>query len=217
MTGAALRELDEASGAASPVPPPSLTRVGAKPFLCIRCQYWGVGSKALVGAGMRSRCRAPRTKKIDFLLLRDATVKNSRHPRRFNLAKRYAQRRTDRLRQLRHETLEERRLLALDPLAIADMDIDFGDLPAPYNTTLAQNGPLHEITDNLFLGDTPDDEADGQPDASALGDDSDGNDDEDGVSLDKWRNPFTQKDIPKHVLPGRNLGDSGQRQWQRIP
>ena len=72
--------------------------------------------------------------------------------------------------------------------AVADRAIDLtllcydlGDLPATYPiTTLADDGARHSIG-NLFLGPTVDRESDGQPNASALGDDISG-DDDDGVS-----------------------------------
>jgi len=62
---------------------------------------------------------------------------------------------------------------------------DFGDLPSPYATTLTDGGPQHTIlpTDNPTLGTLVDAEVDGQPDAAAQGDDSNGADDEDGVTL----------------------------------
>jgi len=60
--------------------------------------------------------------------------------------------------------------------------LDFGDAPDPtYPTLSASNGAAHVIVPNIFLGLTIDPEADGQPDATATGDDNDGNDDEDGV------------------------------------
>jgi len=68
--------------------------------------------------------------------------------------------------------------------------LDFGDAPdalaAPiYPTLLANNGARHVIA-GPWLGDAndvPDSEPDGQPDPNALGDDNDGNDDEDGVQI----------------------------------
>ena len=62
---------------------------------------------------------------------------------------------------------------------------DFGDLPSPYATTLADNGPRHVIlpSGNPTLGAAVDPETDGQPNASATGDDTNGSDDEDGVTL----------------------------------
>jgi len=61
-------------------------------------------------------------------------------------------------------------------------ELDFGDAPdLPYPTLLANNGARHVIVPGVFLGASIDPEADGQPNAAALGDDNDGNDDEDGV------------------------------------
>ncbi|MGB2821457.1 MAG: GEVED domain-containing protein, partial [Phycisphaerae bacterium] len=69
-------------------------------------------------------------------------------------------------------------------------ELDFGDAPeiagaTGYPTTLANNGARH-ILGGPWLGDDtdfPDWEPDGQPDPNALGDDNDGNDDEDGVQI----------------------------------
>ena len=60
-------------------------------------------------------------------------------------------------------------------------ELDFGDAPVPYPTTLAQNGARHAIIPAMYLGQSVDSETDGQPDPFAMGDDMDGNDDEDGV------------------------------------
>jgi hypothetical protein len=61
-------------------------------------------------------------------------------------------------------------------------DLDFGDLPAGYKTTRADNGARHVITEQLYLGTTPPDgEPDGLPSAPANGDDSNATDDEDGI------------------------------------
>ncbi|WP_229663328.1 CshA/CshB family fibrillar adhesin-related protein, partial [Microbacterium album] len=70
------------------------------------------------------------------------------------------------------------------------LPIDFGDAPDSYGTTLANNGPRHNIpgydADNhtapLMLGRTIDSETDGQPGPGADGDDTNGIADEDGVS-----------------------------------
>jgi uncharacterized repeat protein (TIGR01451 family) len=63
------------------------------------------------------------------------------------------------------------------------LEIDFGDAPDPtYPTLLASDGARHLIT-GPFLGASVDGESDAQPNATATGDDSDGNDDEDGVTL----------------------------------
>ena len=50
--------------------------------------------------------------------------------------------------------------------------LDLGDLPDAYGTTLANNGPRHVTTENLYLGQCVDAEADGQPSPLATGDDS---------------------------------------------
>ena len=65
-------------------------------------------------------------------------------------------------------------------------ELDFGDAPDPagammYPTTLANNGARHVIDYQIYMGISIDSELDGQPDATATGDDNDGNDDEDGV------------------------------------
>ncbi|HFQ94828.1 MAG TPA: hypothetical protein ENK32_12500, partial [Anaerolineae bacterium] len=62
------------------------------------------------------------------------------------------------------------------------VEVDWGDLPsASYETVLADNGARHLIDGQAFLGAGVDAELDGQPTNTALGDDNDGNDDEDGV------------------------------------
>ncbi len=60
--------------------------------------------------------------------------------------------------------------------------LDFGDAPNSYGTTLASNGPRHGAV-GVFLGATRDTEADGQPNATATGDDASGVDDEDGITF----------------------------------
>lgn len=57
---------------------------------------------------------------------------------------------------------------------------DLGDLPNGYSTLRASNGPRHVVS-TLVLGATVDDETDGFPDASGLGDDANNTDDEDGI------------------------------------
>ena len=64
--------------------------------------------------------------------------------------------------------------------------MDFGDAPqvptSPgYRTTLANDGARHVIDPAVYLGYGVDGDPDGQPDAQALGDDNDGNDDEDAI------------------------------------
>ncbi len=77
---------------------------------------------------------------------------------------------------------------------VGNAQLDWGDLPDPaYPTLSANNGPRHAMTPALYLGACVDGEADGQPNATATGDDvAVGNpvfgnaqctDDEDGVTL----------------------------------
>jgi hypothetical protein len=65
---------------------------------------------------------------------------------------------------------------------IPENGLDFGDAPdSPYHTLLANYGAYHVIDPAIYLGEKIDAELDGQPQAQALGDDNDGNDDEDGI------------------------------------
>ncbi|MCU0858209.1 MAG: GEVED domain-containing protein [Pontiellaceae bacterium] len=62
--------------------------------------------------------------------------------------------------------------------------LDFGDAPAPYPVLYINNGARHLIPSAYWLGAVPPDhEPEGQPDAQALGDDSSGTADEDGVTV----------------------------------
>jgi len=66
----------------------------------------------------------------------------------------------------------------------AELSLDWGDAPDPtYPTLRASNGAYHTIVPGVFLGGGVDAEVDGQPKPNAQGDDSDGNDDEDGVTF----------------------------------
>jgi|GEM_PF-4341268 len=58
---------------------------------------------------------------------------------------------------------------------------DFGDATDELNTTIAHNGALHLIRNDVHLGQSIDAEDNGQPDPLARGDDSNGVADEDGV------------------------------------
>ena len=76
------------------------------------------------------------------------------------------------------------------PTVSGPPEYDFGDAPAGdfapgYPTLLVHNGARHAIGGPWLGGndDKPDAEDDGQPDPNALGDDDDGNDDEDGVFI----------------------------------
>ena len=63
------------------------------------------------------------------------------------------------------------------------ISFDMGDLPAPYPTLLAENGPLHVSGSPLFFGPGIDADNDGQPTADADGDDIDAQgDDESGIT-----------------------------------
>lgn len=71
-----------------------------------------------------------------------------------------------------------------------ELSLDYGDAPDPsYPTLLASNGGRHVLVSGVFLGNSVDSEPDGQPDPGALGDDNDGNDDEDGVLFTSPINP----------------------------
>ncbi|MBE0638108.1 MAG: PKD domain-containing protein [Bacteroidales bacterium] len=59
---------------------------------------------------------------------------------------------------------------------------DFGDCPDPfYPTLLINNGARHLIDPEVYLGSLIDADTEGQPDATAQGDDNDGVNDDDGV------------------------------------
>ncbi|NQT17348.1 MAG: FG-GAP repeat protein, partial [Planctomycetes bacterium] len=69
-------------------------------------------------------------------------------------------------------------------LFLAQESGDYGDAPDPdYPTLFASDGARHLVDLNgPFMGTFPDVEPDGQHDATATADDTDGNDDEDGLS-----------------------------------
>ena len=73
-------------------------------------------------------------------------------------------------------------------ISVSSVALDFGDAPASYSTTLANDGPRHVIG-SLFLGPAVDPEVDGQPDPTALGDDNNSTgrgpfvDDEGGITF----------------------------------
>ncbi|MEM9597822.1 MAG: GEVED domain-containing protein [Acidobacteriota bacterium] len=73
---------------------------------------------------------------------------------------------------------------ALDATCTSLLPLDWGDAPDPTYPTLAANdGARHEATGPM-LGAARDGDADGQPNATATGDDTDaGGDDEDGVTF----------------------------------
>ncbi|MCC6233546.1 MAG: hypothetical protein IT580_12925, partial [Verrucomicrobiales bacterium] len=72
-------------------------------------------------------------------------------------------------------------------ISAPEVKMDFGDAPDPtYPTTLKSNGARHRVNPDVFLGRRIDAETDGQPTASATGDDAapaGSASDEDGVAL----------------------------------
>jgi uncharacterized repeat protein (TIGR01451 family)/fimbrial isopeptide formation D2 family protein len=109
---------------------------------------------------------------------------------------------------------------------------DYGDAPDTYGTTDAADGPHHHVTSALRLGADSEFDADGQPTAGADGDDTNRNDDEDGVSA-----PIIQtsgRPTPVTVSAANNLAieatlagwidlndngtfDAGERQTVPVP
>ena len=91
--------------------------------------------------------------------------------------------------------VEDYRVIIVDALQ------DFGDAPSPYPTLYNEDdnlsGAYHALSvGGLHLGDTVDDELDGQPNAHATGDDNDSPvDDEDGVVAENWFVPGQSTDI----------------------
>lgn len=81
--------------------------------------------------------------------------------------------------------------------------LDFGD--APSGTTLADNGAFHVIAGGLQLGSTVDAEADGRPHGEANGDDQDGSDDEDGVTIPARIARWTTFEVPVDVVGSGRL------------
>ncbi|MBN1361571.1 MAG: LamG domain-containing protein [Sedimentisphaerales bacterium] len=74
--------------------------------------------------------------------------------------------------------------LVITGRAAAEDKLDFGDAPDPkYPTLLASNSARHTVVPGVYLGNDVDTDPDGQPDATATGDDNDGTDDEDGVAF----------------------------------
>ena len=67
-----------------------------------------------------------------------------------------------------------------------EINVDFGDAPAPYPTLMADDGARHITSPGYLLGAFMDAEYDGQPDAGAAGDDNTGVDDENGVTFDAY-------------------------------
>lgn len=82
-------------------------------------------------------------------------------------------------------------LIKLAELILVRCRMDWGDAPDSYflpgyPTLAMNNGARHEIDPKVFLGDRIDPERDGQPNATATGDDLNKLDDEDGVKFLTW-------------------------------
>jgi|GEM_PF-5271394 hypothetical protein len=98
----------------------------------------------------------------------------------------------------------------LNAFALFDNNLmDFGDAPDSYATLLASNGAGHLIVAGLFLGNTIDDESDGQPTSLADGDDLNNIDDEDGVDF-PW--PLT-KGTPNVASVMTSVGGGFLNAW----
>lgn len=72
----------------------------------------------------------------------------------------------------------------LDPDGLApsrELDMDYGDAPESYGTSLNADGARHRVRPGIRLGARIDADLGGRPDASAAGDDGDASADEDGV------------------------------------
>jgi len=69
-------------------------------------------------------------------------------------------------------------------LGTTDNGYDFGDVVDPtFATLMASNGARHILVPGILLGERIDSDLDGQPDGDANGDDMDGSDDDDGVTV----------------------------------
>jgi uncharacterized repeat protein (TIGR01451 family) len=97
--------------------------------------------------------------------------------------------------------------------------IDLGDLPdtsagigiGNYSTLVANLGAQHDIVPGLFMGATVDNEADGQPNATALGDDATGTpDDEDGVTVSDLTNVPALAATPVRVTATNTTGTAAK-------
>ncbi|MEC9093888.1 MAG: GEVED domain-containing protein, partial [Planctomycetota bacterium] len=80
--------------------------------------------------------------------------------------------------------------LAFDTLVENTATLDFGDAPDPLNATdgeyptlIVHDGARHLLEVGPFLGSGVDADPDGQPDGNSMGDDGDGFDDEEGVTI----------------------------------
>jgi hypothetical protein len=101
-------------------------------------------------------------------------------------------------------------------------EFDFGDAPDSYGTLHASGGAYHDVNPALCLGLSIDGEPDGQPNASATGDDSHGGDDEDGVLFISSLQAGSQATLRVSVSAPQNtyvnvtgwIDFDGDGQWQ---
>jgi hypothetical protein len=96
--------------------------------------------------------------------------------------------------------------------ALAQSSLDFGDAPAPYPTLVSSNGARHTATGPL-LGTLRDTENDGLPNLSALGDDSTGLDDEDGIVFISAVVPGQTATVQVTVTAGPTGGSARLDAW----
>ena len=81
-----------------------------------------------------------------------------------------------------------------------DQHFDFGDAPPiGYATLHLNNGALHRIVPEVYMGDTVDEEEDGFHDDAAMGDDNNGLDDEDGVQFTETLTPGQENEVTVQV------------------
>ncbi|MBN2354645.1 T9SS type A sorting domain-containing protein [candidate division KSB1 bacterium] len=86
--------------------------------------------------------------------------------------------------EIRFEVNSESRIDYRIEIQTLCVELDFGDAPDPtFPTLLANDGARHMIVPDVNLGAAVDYEMDGQPHASAAGDDLNNMDDEDGVTF----------------------------------
>ncbi len=69
-----------------------------------------------------------------------------------------------------------------DSWTVSCYDYDWGDAPASYGVTEADDGPRHTLGSDLMIGNSVDAEEDGQPTSNADGDDNNNEDDEDAFA-----------------------------------
>ena len=95
-----------------------------------------------------------------------------------------------------------------------DDEMDFGDAPDPtYPTLLASDGARHPILQGFHLGPNIDAEPDGQPDATATGDDLANIDDEDGVTFTTVLLPGQQACVDVNLTNTAGVGAPSLDAW----